>query len=161
MIKDETRFAPSNVMEGMTSLSALFAAKDAGVNDRLILEVRFDKEKARKKTRELAFLREKCAAYGVPLTLTDGAEIEKLAVGTTHGGVIALCGQRTLPRPTADVLPQNGFLCYLDGVEDPYNFGFALRSLYAAGCDGVLLGERNWLSAAGVAARPLCTSGAR
>ena len=41
----------------------------------------------------------------------------------------------------------------LDGIEDPYNFGYSLRSLYACGCDGIILPERNWMSAAGVVAR--------
>ena len=41
----------------------------------------------------------------------------------------------------------------LDGIEDPYNFGYCLRSLYAAGADGVLVGPRSWLSAAGVVCR--------
>ena len=36
---------------------------------------------------------------------------------------------------------------------DPYNFGYALRSLYAAGVDGIILDERNWMTAAGVVAR--------
>ena len=45
------------------------------------------------------------------------------------------------------------FLALLDGVEDPYNFGQALRSLYAAGVDGVILNARDWQSAAGVVAR--------
>ena len=153
MIKEESRFAASNVMEGMTSISALLAAKGAGVNDRPIFEIRFDKSKVRKKARELSFLRAKCAELQIPLTLCDKEEIEELCIGNTHGGVIALCGDRTLPSPTAENLPKNGFLCYLEGLEDPYNFGYALRSLYAAGCDGILLGERNWLSAAGVVAR--------
>jgi 23S rRNA (guanosine2251-2'-O)-methyltransferase len=41
----------------------------------------------------------------------------------------------------------------LEGIEDPYNFGYALRSLYALGVDGIVLPERNWMSAAGVVAR--------
>ena len=41
----------------------------------------------------------------------------------------------------------------LEGIEDPYNFGYSLRSLYATGCDGIILTERNWMSAAGVVAR--------
>ena len=41
----------------------------------------------------------------------------------------------------------------IQGIEDPYNFGYAIRSLYACGCDGIILGERNWLSAAGVVCR--------
>ena len=42
------------------------------------------------------------------------------------------------------------FLALAEGVEDPFNFGSILRTLYAAGCDGVLVGKRNWSSAAGV-----------
>ena len=49
MIKEETRFAASNIMEGMTSISALLAAKAAGVNDRPIFEIRFDKAKKEKR----------------------------------------------------------------------------------------------------------------
>ena len=41
----------------------------------------------------------------------------------------------------------------IQGIEDPYNFGYSLRSLYACGCDGIILPERNWMSAAGVVAR--------
>jgi hypothetical protein len=84
---------------------------------------------------------------------TTPEALDALCVGKTHGGIIALCGERTLPLPTAENLPKNGFLCLLEGIEDPYNFGYAVRSLYAAGCDAVLVGERNWMSAAGVVAR--------
>ena len=41
----------------------------------------------------------------------------------------------------------------MDGIEDPYNFGYSLRSLYACGCNGILLPMRNWMSAAGVVCR--------
>ena len=41
----------------------------------------------------------------------------------------------------------------LEGIEDPYNFGYALRSIYASGADGVVLTPRNWMSAAGVVCR--------
>ncbi len=153
MIKEEKRFVASNVMEGMTSLSALIAAKAAGVNDRPIYEIWFDRVKKEKKAREFAFLAAKSRELDIPLSLKDKEQIEELCIGNTHGGVIAICGERTLPSPTAQNLPKKGFLCYLEGLEDPYNFGYALRSLYAAGCDGILLGERNWFTAAGVVAR--------
>ena len=153
MIKEESRQVSSNVMEGMTSVSALLAAKAAGVNDRPILEIRFDRAKRAKKAREFSFLERKCKELEIPLSLTDSAELEALCIGNTHGGIVALCGDRTIPSSTAESLPESGFLCLLEGIEDPYNFGYALRSLYAAGCDGILLGERNWMSAAGVVAR--------
>jgi 23S rRNA (guanosine2251-2'-O)-methyltransferase len=41
----------------------------------------------------------------------------------------------------------------IEGIEDPYNFGYALRSIYAAGADAVILTPRNWMSAAGVVCR--------
>ncbi len=153
MIKEEIKFENSTVLEGMTSISALLAAKAAGVNDREIQEIRFDRAKREKKARELAFLTAKCAELSVRLSETTAEELDKICVGSTHGGIVAICGARTLPLPTAKNLPQNGFLCLLEGIEDPYNFGYAVRSLYAAGCDAVLVGERNWLSAAGVVAR--------
>jgi len=41
----------------------------------------------------------------------------------------------------------------LDGIEDPFNFGQAVRALYAAGVTGLVLRPRNWLSASAVVAR--------
>lgn len=151
--KEEKQTEAFAVLEGMTSISALLVAREAGMNDRPILKILFDKEKKAKKEREYRFLVAKCKELSVPLSLIDSTEIGQYANGNTHGGVIALCGERTIPHPAAENLPQNGFLCLLEGIEDPYNFGYALRSLYAAGVDGILLGERNWLTAAGVVAR--------
>ena len=153
MKKEESRFISSNVMEGMTSISALLAARAQGQNDRQVFEIWFDTEKKAKKARELGFLQARCKEQNIPLLFKGSAEIEQMCVGNTHGGVIALCGERTLQQPTQDTLPRDAFICYIEGIEDPYNFGYALRSLYAAGCDAVLLGTRNWLSAAGVVAR--------
>lgn len=153
MIKEELRLQNSTVMEGMTSISALLAARESGINDREIKEILYDRDKRKKKAREIGFLTAKCKALGIPLTEATADEIDAISLGNTHGGIVALCGERTLQAPTAENLPKSGFLCLLEGIEDPYNFGYALRSLYAAGCDGVLLGERNWMSAAGVVAR--------
>jgi 23S rRNA (guanosine2251-2'-O)-methyltransferase len=64
---------------------------------------------------------------------------------------------RTTNRTYRTVAPEDlsprGFWVMLDGVEDPYNFGYSVRSLYAAGVDGILLPERNWMTAAGTVAR--------
>ena len=46
-----------------------------------------------------------------------------------------------------------GVYYLLEGVEDPYNFGYAVRSIYAAGGDGIILTHRNWMGVAGVVAR--------
>lgn len=84
-----------------------------------------------------------------------GIEIEKLSreqlderVGHgKHGGVVASVGPRTFVS-MQDLLTYSGderaFIVMLDGVEDPFNFGQALRSLYACGCHGVVVRPRNW-----------------
>ena len=41
----------------------------------------------------------------------------------------------------------------IDGIEDPYNFGYSIRSLYAAGVDGIVLPPRNWMEFSSTVAR--------
>ena len=41
----------------------------------------------------------------------------------------------------------------LDGVEDPYNFAHAVRALWAAGCTGLVVRQRNWYEAASLIGR--------
>lgn len=76
-----------------------------------------------------------------------------MAVGNTHGGILAVCSERLYPAPNANLIRPDGFYAMIEGIEDPYNFGYAMRSLYAAGVDGILLSPRNWMSAAGVVCR--------
>ena len=79
--------------------------------------------------------------------------ISALSIGNSHGVLIALCDGRTYPDLTLESIKENGFYVMIEGIEDPYNFGYALRSIYASGVDGIILSERNWLSAAGVVCR--------
>ena len=154
MKKEYEKFATSNLFEGMTSISALLAAREAGVNSRPIYEVYFDQNKRKSKMRDDRCLQRKAEEVGFALTLCDSETIAEEAIGNTHGGIIARCGDRIFPALTApEQLRSDGFYVMLEGIEDPYNFGYALRSLYAAGIDGVILPPRNWMSAAGVVAR--------
>ena len=52
-----------------------------------------------------------------------------------------------------DAIRRDGFYVLPEGIEDPYNFAYTLRSLYAAGADGAILPSRNWMSAAGIVAK--------
>lgn len=91
---------------------------------------------------------------GALVQRVSSAEIDELAQGKTHGGVLAEVGPRRFVG-LDDLLAGPGapFIAMLDGVEDPYNFGQAVRALYAAGATGLVLRPRNWMSAAGVVAR--------
>lgn len=151
MIKEEEKFLSSTILEGMTSISALLNAPTG--NDRRIQKIFIDREKRKSKSAEIGFLTAKSHERGFEIEFTDREKIDSLTVGNTHGGIVALCTERTLPRLLPQSIRENGFYVYLDGIEDPYNFGYTLRSLYAAGVDGVVLPPRNWMNAAGVVAR--------
>lgn len=151
MLKEEQRFVASDILEGMTSISALLNAGDE--NDRKIEKVLIDRAKRKSKAPQIGFLTAKSHELGFPVEFVDAEEIDRLAVGNTHGGILALCTARTIPTLTAKDIRPDRFYVYLEGIEDPYNFGYAIRSLYAAGVSGIILPPRNWMSAAGVVAR--------
>ena len=151
MLKEEQRFVASDILEGMTSISALLNAGDE--NDRKIEKVLIDRAKRKSKAPQIGFLTAKSHELGFPVEFVDAEDIDRLAVGNTHGGILALCTARTIPTLTAKDIQPNCFYVYLEGIEDPYNFGYAIRSLYAAGVSGIILPPRNWMSAAGVVAR--------
>ncbi len=87
---------------------------------------------------------------GLTLRKAPRRTLDALTGGQSHGGVIAEVGPRRF-----DVLDQlaGDFIVMLDGVEDPFNFGQSVRALWAAGCDGLVVRERNWMSAAAVVTR--------
>lgn len=151
MKKEAQKQQPSNLFEGMVSVRAVLEAAENGFNDRKILAIYYAKENLKRREKEYRFLCARGKSLGFPVILSDAAKIKKTALGTTHGGVLAECSERTLPR--LEAIEENGFYMMLEGIEDPYNFGYALRSLYAAGVDGVILPPRNWMSAAGVVCR--------
>lgn len=153
MQKEAEKFIDSSVMEGMFSIRAILRASEEGVNDRKIETVLFDREKIRSKSKELSFLRSKAKELGFSIAFVDAEKIEKLTIGNSHGGIVALCTERSVPAFNEFPIKENGFYVMLEGIEDPYNFGYCLRSLYAAGADGILVGPRNWFAAAGVVCR--------
>ncbi len=155
MKKEESRFADSLIFEGMTSIRACIHAWENGISDRRIKRILLDGERLKKKSGEISYLKAMSYQLGYELVTTDGAVIDSMTVGSTHGGIIAECTERTIPTLFEAVsdIKHKGFYTMIEGIEDPYNFGYAMRSLYACGCDGVILSPRNWMSAAGVVCR--------
>lgn len=153
MQKEYEKFVSSTTFEGMTSVRAIIKGIDAGTNDRPISFILYDASKMAKISKEIGYLRAVSQKYGFELVEKTSEELENMALGNTHGGIIALAGERTIPYLEPSNIISGGFYAMIDGIEDPYNFGYALRSLYACGCNGIILGERNWMSAAGIVCR--------
>lgn len=130
------------IVEGNISVKAVLLAKRRTI-ETILVDVK-------KKDRDTAFILKKAKEYGVAVQKTNREEIDALAQGKTHGGLIAICNERCFQEINEVIQKDDVFLALIEGVEDPFNFGYILRTLYAAGCDGVIIPERNWTSAAGV-----------
>lgn len=154
MIKETERFASSTIFEGMTSIRALIDNLKAGKkNARKITKILFDSNKKRQKHKELGYLFKMSELFGFEMVESNENYISSLSIGSSHGGIIAICDERSYPVLKSQDIKENGFYAMIEGIEDPYNFGYALRSIYASGVDGIILSKRNWLSAAGVVCR--------
>ena len=111
---------------------------------------------------------------GVPIRYVEGAELDALAHGATHGGVVAICTAkpRLTPAELVALVDQTGgaagtqatglreasgtsgthaagsrepaLLLLLEGVDDARNLGFTLRSADALGVHAVLIKKHLW-----------------
>ncbi|HLU10812.1 MAG TPA: RNA methyltransferase [Oceanobacillus sp.] len=134
------------VLEGLISVEAALRAQSRDIHAIYI----------RRDLREPNVLRlaKLAAEAGVTAERVTADVIESHVEGKTHGGIIALVGGRRFVNLEALIEGKDcPFVVMLDGVEDPYNFGQAVRAFYAAGADGLVVRPRNWMSAAGVVAR--------
>jgi 23S rRNA (guanosine2251-2'-O)-methyltransferase len=136
------------VLEGQIAIRAALQSGSRPLHRVLIDQTRKDKRG------DLQRLTRTVEAFHVPVDRVPPEVIADHTSGQSHGGVIALAGARQFVG-MADLLPESGapFIAMIDGVEDPFNFGQAVRALYAAGADGLVLRPRNWMSAAGIVAR--------
>ena len=153
MQKEDIKFKSSTLFEGMTSIRAVISGIDCGISDRKIEKIIFDKSNLKKISKEIGYFKAVSSKYGFVIEQATKEFLNKICVGNAHGGIVAYTNERTIPRLSAEFIRGQNFFTLIQGVEDPYNFGYSLRSLYAMGCDGIILPERNWMSAAGVVAR--------
>ena len=155
MQKESKKLVDSLIFEGMTSIRALLRAikEKNPTNDRRIEKILYNCEKLDEHDKCLAFLSHRAEEMGFLLEGVSAAQIDSMTLGQSHGGIIAQCSVRHIPTLSKDLIAKDAFYCMIQGIEDPYNFGYALRSLYAMGARGVILPSRNWMSAAGVVAR--------
>jgi len=152
MKKEASRQVPGTLFEGMTSVRAVLRAMEEGISDRKLLRLLAAEERRDARAKELSWLGRMAEKHGFPIEYVPEADLDEMTVGATHGGIAAECSDRTIPSlSSAD--PSGGFWVMLEGIEDPYNFGYAIRSLYACGTDGIVLSPRNWMNAAGVVCR--------
>lgn len=140
----------SVILEGIISIEAAIDSEN-----REILEVFIDKEKVKKRDRKAVYFTSLLKKKEIPYTLCDREHIDSLTAGNTHGGFAARVSERSYSSLSEllDSLNDGEYVTMLDGVEDPFNFGYSIRNLFAFGCRGFIIPERNWMSAANIVAR--------
>jgi 23S rRNA (guanosine2251-2'-O)-methyltransferase len=97
-----------------------------------------------------------CRAHGVAVRSLPRYELDRLAGGPSHQGVVAVTSEKQYV-DVDDLLAtrrgQHAFLVVLDGVEDPHNLGAIIRTADAAGADGIAIPERRAVGVTGTVAK--------
>jgi 23S rRNA (guanosine2251-2'-O)-methyltransferase len=86
---------------------------------------------------------------GVPVRHVDGRELDSMAHGSSHGGVLAVCSPKPRTSPSQllellNALAEPPLLLLLEGVDDARNLGFTLRSAESLGAHAVMLKKHLW-----------------
>lgn len=128
---------------------------------RQVFKVLYDKERFAKVTKsnfhfpekkQYAFLNKACREKKITTEYVKASDFPE-CFGNESGGIAAFVGERTFTPVNELLALEKPFLCALDGIEDPYNFGQVLRSFYASGVDGVVIPKRNFFTASAIVAR--------
>ena len=103
----------------------------------------------------LRTVRQLAESAGVAVRSASVAELDRAARGGVHQGVIAELRDAEQYTPQELVAAAAGapLLVVLDGIEDPHNLGAILRSVDAAGADGIIRQTRHAARLDGAAAK--------
>src|SRR6476620_7076889 len=120
-------------MEHLEGKQSILAALRARQRRFQVILVRHDAHE--EKVREVLEL---AGEMNVPVRRVEGRELDQLAHGATHGGVLAIVSEK--PRTSLEELTRildastdPGLLLLLEGVDDARNLGFVLRTAEAVG----------------------------
>lgn len=123
-------------------LEGMIAVKSAVLSQHYTMETVYIDED--KRDHDTAFLIRACTQANIPIERKKRAEIDAMATGRTHGGIVAIAQSRSYQQLSDCLKKPAPFVALAEGVEDPFNLGYLMRALYCAGCDGLILRPRDW-----------------
>jgi 23S rRNA (guanosine2251-2'-O)-methyltransferase len=118
------------IIEGAIAVKAALQNKK-----RETFKVYIDKDK---KTKDFNYIRKLIRQNGVEVFECERSYLETILTGKSHGGIGADVSERR-----EDEFDDSDIF-FLDGIEDPFNLGYCLRTLYAMGVKNVLLNKRDY-----------------
>lgn len=144
------------VLSGYISVYSALVSGSREVYKVLLDRDRFDKVMKSKyhfpEKKQYSLLKKCCDRAKIKSLFVKAEDYPDAFTGES-GGIAALVGERRYSTAEELLDMKKPFLCAIDGIEDPYNFGQVLRSFYASGVDGVIVPKRNFFTAASVVAR--------
>lgn len=127
---------------------------------RKLLNVFYDKERFDKvfsskyhlsEKKQYAELKKICEKYHIRPIYKNKEFFENIS--SSCGGIAAEFSEREFTDIIDLLNKPSPYLVYLEGIEDPFNFGYVIRSLYLSGCDGVILPKRNFFTSDDIVVR--------
>lgn len=127
------------IIEGNVSVKAALMGGRRQVEKIYVDEAKHDKD--------TSWILHRSEERNVEIIRCGREQIDQMASGRTHGGLLAEVSVRTY-QPIEDTdAGEKTFVVLLEGIEDPYNLGYIMRTLYSAGCTGLILRRRDWSNA--------------
>lgn len=127
------------IIEGNVSVKAALLGGNRTVHKIFLDETKHDKD--------TTWILHRAEDKNVEVVRCNREKIDSMATGRTHGGMIAEVSPRSYQSIEDTFVGKQSFICLLEGVEDPFNLGYIMRTLYSAGCTGLILRQRNWENA--------------
>ncbi len=118
------------IIEGAISVKAAINGKKRDIE-----AIYIDKDKL---TKDFNYIRKIAGLNNIVVNEIDRDSFSKFNVGKSFGGIIAIVGERK-----SDEL-SDGDIFYIDGIEDPFNLGYIIRTIYALGVNNVILKKRDY-----------------
>ena len=119
------------IFEGNISVKAILQNKRRDIEELILLDG--------KRSKDIGYIVALAKNRNIQVTYVDQDTFDGLGVGKTSGGVCLKASSRTDYQCTN---PSN-LVCLLEGIEDPFNLGYCMRSLYSFGCSCVVLPKRD------------------
>ena len=141
------------LISGYISLKSILEAKSREVYEVVLDKDRYDKVQASNFHVNEKRQYERIQHSGVSIRFVSEEEFNNLGVGTTSGGIAAYVGERRFRDLDRELNESNKYYTILDGIEDPFNYGYAIRSLYASGVDVLIIPKRNFFNASEIIVR--------
>ncbi len=134
------------LLEGFVSVEAAISSRCRPVHTVYV-------DESKKAGPSIKKLCEAAPEDGIAVEIVPRSTVEEMASGRTHGGIVASVGERKFCLPDDLLEDPDPFIVMLDGIEDPFVFGYAVRALHAAGVTGLVVRSRTWGASETIVAR--------